>query len=58
MPRSRPSVVALDGVLSEGYGHDGPGVCLSDGQTQPDVAASQGECGDALLQRMPPPYLI
>ena len=23
-----------DGVLSEGYGHDGPGVCLGDGQTE------------------------
>ena len=23
-----------DGVLSEGYGHDWPGVCLSDGQTE------------------------
>ena len=22
-----------DGGLSEGYGHDGPGVCLGDGQT-------------------------
>ena len=23
-----------DGVLSEGYGHDGPGVYLGDGQTE------------------------
>ena len=23
-----------DGGLSEGYGHDGPGVCLGDGQTE------------------------
>ena len=23
-----------DGVLSEGYGHGGPGVCLGDGQTE------------------------
>ena len=23
-----------DGGLSEGYGHDGPGVCLDDGQTE------------------------
>ena len=27
------------GVLSEGYGHDGPGVCLGDGQTE---ALSEG----------------
>ena len=26
-------VVASDGVLSEGYGRDGPGVSLGDGQT-------------------------
>ena len=23
-----------DGDLSEGYGHDGPGVCLGDGKTE------------------------
>ena len=28
------SVVASGGGLSEGYGHDGPGVCLGDGQTE------------------------
>ena len=33
MPRGR-FVVASCGVLSEGYGHDGPGVCLGDGQTE------------------------
>ena len=27
-------MVASGGVLSEGYGHGGPGVCLSDGQTE------------------------
>ena len=26
-------MVASGGVLTEGYGHDGPGVCLGDGQT-------------------------
>ena len=26
--------VSSGGVLSEGYGHGGPGVCLSDGQTE------------------------
>ena len=26
-------VVASGGILSEGYWHDGPGVCLGDGQT-------------------------
>ena len=34
MPRGR-YMVALGGVLSEGYGHDGPGVCFDDGQTEP-----------------------
>ena len=27
-------MVASGGVLSEEYGHDGPGVCLGDGQTE------------------------
>ena len=27
-------MVGSGGVLSEGYGHDGPGVCLGDGQTE------------------------
>ena len=27
-------MVASDRVLSEGYGHGGPGVCLGDGQTE------------------------
>ena len=27
-------MVASGGVLSEGSGHDGPGVCLGDGQTE------------------------
>ena len=27
-------MVASGGVLPEGYGHDGPGVCLGDGQTE------------------------
>ena len=27
-------IVASGGVLSEGYGHDVPGVCLGDGQTE------------------------
>ena len=32
LPLSPPHT---DGGLSEGYGHDGPGVCLGDGQTEP-----------------------
>ena len=32
--RTAGSVVASCGVLSEGYGHDGPGVRLVDGQTE------------------------
>ena len=27
-------MVASGGGLSEGYGHDGPGICLGDGQTE------------------------
>ena len=27
-------MVASSGVLSEGYGHDGPCVCLGEGQTE------------------------
>ena len=43
-----------DGGLSEGYGHDGPGVCLGDGQTEAERVRSQGGRGDALLRRMLP----
>ena len=30
-------VVASGRVLSEGYGHDGPSVCLGDGQTEANL---------------------
>ena len=46
-----------DGGLSEGYGHDGPGVCLGDSQTEAERVPAQGGRGDALLRRMPPPDL-
>ena len=46
--------VASGGVLSEGYGYDGPGVCLGDGQTEDEGVPSQGGRGDALLRRMSP----
>ena len=50
MPRGRPRAsVASGGVLSEGYGHDGPGVCLGDGQTEDEGVPSQAGRGDALL---------
>ena len=45
--------VASGGILSEGCGHDGPGVCLGDGQTEVEGVPSQGGRGDALLRRMP-----
>ena len=32
---------ASGGVLSEGYGHDGPGVCLGDGQTEAEGVRSK-----------------
>ena len=47
-------MVASGGVLSEGYGHGGPGVCLGDGQTEAEEVPSQCGRGDALLRRMPP----
>ena len=47
-------MVASSGVLSEGYGHGGPGVCLGDGQTEAEGVTSQDGRGDALLQRLPP----
>ena len=47
-------MVASGGVLSEGYGHGGPGACLGDGQTEAEGVPSQGGGGDALLRRMPP----
>ena len=34
--------------------HDGPGVCLGDGQTAAEWVPSQGGRGDALLRRMSP----
>ena len=47
-------MVASGGVLSEGYGHGGPGVCLDDDQTEDEGVPSQNGRGDALLRRMPP----
>ena len=46
-------MVASGGALSERYGHEGPGVCLGDGQTQAVGVPLQGGRGDALLRRMP-----
>ena len=46
---------ASGGVLPEGYGHDGPGVCVGDGQTEDEGVPSQGGRGDALL---PTPDLL
>ena len=47
-------MVASGGVLFEGYGHGGLGVCLGDGQTEAEGVLSQGGRGDALFRRMPP----
>ena len=44
-------MVASDGVLSEGCGHDGPGVCLGDGQTEAEGVPWQGGCGEAYLAK-------
>ena len=48
------SMIASGVVLSEGYEHDGPGVCLDDGQTEAEGVPSQRGRGDALLRFMPP----
>ena len=50
---STGSMVASFGVLSEGYGHGGPGVCQCDGQTEVEEVPSQGRRGDMLLRRLP-----
>ena len=50
-------MVTSGGVLSEGFMHGGPGVCLGDGQTEAEGIPSQGGRGDALFRR-PPPHLI
>ena len=47
-------IVASGGVLSVGYGHGGPGVCLGDGKTEAEGVPSQRGRGGALLRRMPP----
>ena len=47
------SFMALSGEgLFQGYGHDGPSVCLVDGQTEAGGIPSQGGRGNALLRRM------
>ena len=46
MPRaSTRFMVASGGVLSEGYGHGGPGFCLGDGQTEAEGVSSRGGRG-------------
>ena len=45
---------ASGGIVTEGYGHDEPAVCLGDGQTEADEVPSQGGRGGAPLRRMPP----
>ena len=47
-------MVASGGILSGGYGHGGPGVCLGDDQTDAEGVPSQGGRGDALLGRIHP----
>ena len=55
MPRGRPyALFASGGLLSEGCGHGGPGVCMDDGQTEAEGVPSQGGRRDALLRRTPP----
>ena len=55
MPKASTGfMAALGGILSEGYGHGGHGVCLGGGQTDAERVPSQGGGrGDKLLWRMP-----
>ena len=39
-------MIASDAGLSEGYGHDGPGVCLGDGRTEAEGVPLQSGRGD------------
>ena len=56
MPSGRPQASwSRQMVLSEGYGHGGPGVCLVDSQTEAEGVPWQGGRGDPLFQRMPLP---
>ena len=52
MPKWHPPATGC--VLFEGYGHGGPAVCLSDGETETEEVPSQGERGDVLIRRMTP----
>ena len=55
MPSERPQASwSRQMVLSEGYGHGGPGVCLVDSQTEAEGVPSQGGRGDALFRPMSP----
>ena len=47
-------MVASDEGLAEGSGHGGPGVCLSDGQTEAVEVPSKSVRGDALYRRSLP----
>ena len=47
-------IVASGGVLLEGYGHDGPGDCLVDGQVVAEEVPQQGGKQRQLLRQMPP----
>ena len=47
-------ITSGDSSVSVGYGYGGPGVCLGDGQTEPEGVPSQGGRCDALLRRMSP----
>ena len=46
-------MVVSGGNLSEGHGHDGPGVCLGDGQIEVEALPVQGGCSNTQLQCMP-----
>ena len=45
---------ASAGIISKGYGHGGPGVCLGDGQTEAEEVPLQCARGDSLRRPMLP----
>ena len=54
VPMGRPEASCLGQVvLSEGYRHWGPGICLGDGQPEAEGIPSPGGSGDTLHLRMP-----
>ena len=50
-------MIASGGVLSEGCGHGGPGVCMGDGQTEASEGYGHGGLGACLVDGQTEAYL-